>query len=264
MPTMTTPDDGCRIYYETHGFGTERPVLVFINGTAQTTLNWLPAAKRLKSRFQVLLYDSRGQGGSDAPQAPFGIETHGRDLVFLLDQLKIQDARLAGLSHGGRIAVEVAGKYPEKIAKIMCLSTSMSASPRREALVASWLEVLRRGGVAALGWAMVPFVFGEGFLKRNHRYLAAAVQALAERNRLEAIGAYLLSMAADSRNPPDAPLRCPSFFVSGADDPIAPVSRVAETAKACGGVHHVIPDVGHSIPVEAPAVFDECVNLFLI
>ena len=263
MPTFITSDDGCRIYYETHGFGTGKPALVLINGTAQTTLNWLPTAKRLISKFQVVLYDCRGQGGSDLGSSPLGLDTHSRDLAALLVQLNIQDVRLTGLSYGGRIALEVARQYPEKIAKVMCVSTSNAPNPRREALVASWMEVLRLGGVAALGWSMVPFVFGERFLKRNYRYLAAAVQALAERNRPETISAYLLAMTANSSNVTPSPLHCPSFFLSGTDDPISPVSKVAETAKGYGGIHHVVPDVGHSIPVEAPTVFEQLVTLYL-
>ena len=39
MPYLRT-DDGCSLYYETVGFELARPVVVFLNGTLQTTMYW--------------------------------------------------------------------------------------------------------------------------------------------------------------------------------------------------------------------------------
>jgi 3-oxoadipate enol-lactonase len=262
MTNFITPD-GCRLYYETHGFGSNLPFLIFINGTAQTTLNWLPTAKRLTSRYRIVLYDHRCQGESDISATAPGLKVHARDLVALMDHLGIERSYLAGLSHGGRIALEVATTTPRRADKLMCISTSVGHSPRRQAMVSSWIKVLQAGGVAALGWAMIPFIFGEKFLNNHHRYLDGAIQLLADRNRPEALLAYLSAVLTDPI-PKAETLQCTSLFLSGADDPIAPVNRVIQTARLYGGSHDTIEEVGHSIPVEDPSSFEKRLREFFV
>ena len=99
MPFFQT-SDGCRIYHECHGITTQRQVVVFLNGTTQTTVNWLPHARALEEHFGVILYDARGQGKSDLGNKPLSLEQHTADLALLFNLLRLKTAHLVGLSHG--------------------------------------------------------------------------------------------------------------------------------------------------------------------
>ena len=57
--------DSTNIYYETHGFESSGPAVIFLNGTMQTTFNWRPHARVFKDSFRVILYDARAQGQSE-------------------------------------------------------------------------------------------------------------------------------------------------------------------------------------------------------
>ena len=79
MAYYRTPD-GCSLYYETIGFELARPVIVFLNGTLQTTMYWKASAASLKPAFRSLLYDARGQGESELGSQPLSLALHWRIL----------------------------------------------------------------------------------------------------------------------------------------------------------------------------------------
>jgi pimeloyl-ACP methyl ester carboxylesterase len=83
MPQHSTPDGLC---YEVHG-PDDAPAVVFLNGTGQTTLYWQNAARRLRRRWRVVLYDARGQGRSPLNGRRLDLQGHVADLLGLLPQL---------------------------------------------------------------------------------------------------------------------------------------------------------------------------------
>ena len=68
----------------------------------------------------MLAYARRGHGRS-FKQGPFDTATLVRDLVGLMDGLRISTAHLAGWSMGGNEVTGIAGSYPERVGKIVYL-----------------------------------------------------------------------------------------------------------------------------------------------
>ncbi len=100
MPFATV--DNIRLFYRLEGKA-DAPVLVLSHSIGTTT-----ACGRRKSRtclphFQVLRYDTRGHGASDAPAGEYSVERLGRDVIALADELKISKFAFCGLSMGGAI-----------------------------------------------------------------------------------------------------------------------------------------------------------------
>jgi 3-oxoadipate enol-lactonase len=58
-------------------------------------------------------------------------------------------------------------------------------------------------------------------------------------------------------------LSCPTLIIAGNQDPMVPVAEVKKLSELCRGTHAVIPGVGHTVPVEAPHVFNRVVSDFL-
>ena len=170
--------DGCSIYYETHGFESHKPVVVFLNGTTQTTLYWYSLADTLKFRFRILVYDGRGQGVSDIGRSKLSLERHVDDLDALLQHLSIQKASLVGLSHGAYVALAYATAQPARIGRLVLCSVSAKATYRARLIVRSWLEVLRNGDFEAMVWAALPYVFGETYLKHKEKNIELKANTL--------------------------------------------------------------------------------------
>ena len=136
MPYFQT-DDGCPIFYETHKLESSSPVVVFLNGTMQTTLHWKPNAGAVQDRFQVVLYDARGQGQSELGQRSLSVERHVDDLAALLDHLRIDQASLVGVSHGAYIALAFAAHAAARVDKLLLCSVADRPSLRSRLILKS-------------------------------------------------------------------------------------------------------------------------------
>lgn len=262
MPTFET-GDGCRIRYRIEGDAGADRTLVFLNATAQTTRNWTPVARRLSGRFRIVLFDGRCQGESDGGTRPPGIDTHADDLEGLAGHLGIRRAGLVGLSHGARVALAAAARRPAWIDGLVLCGVGVSPPHRVRAVHRSWRRVLAAGGLEALAWAMVPWVFGEAVLAAHRGVLPKIVEGMVRRNDPANLSALLAAQAGD---PPVADTAgdpgVPALVVSGREDLLAPPPGPALLAGAMGAGHRELEGAGHSLPAEAPDRFPELVAGF--
>ncbi len=92
---------------------TGRPPLVFAHGITDNGLCFLPIAEQLAEDFEIVLYDSRGHGGSDASSRDTTILDKARDLGGLVDALELKRPALLGHSLGAVTVALCAGLFPE-------------------------------------------------------------------------------------------------------------------------------------------------------
>jgi 3-oxoadipate enol-lactonase len=256
--------DGCSLYYETVGFELARPVVIFLNGTLQTTIYWKTMAAALKPRFRSLLYDARGQGESELGPLPLTLDLHLSDLGALTRHLELGSVCLVGLSHGALLAYAMARRQPDGVRRLVLCSIGVSASMRARLIVGSWLKIVDSGGVEALVSAAMPHVFGEDFLVRNRKQLDRIEKAIIRRNRAASLAAHLTAIGTyPSLRSMLQKLDLPVLVMCGADDSLVNINGAAEVAAKVGGRHLVVKGVGHSIPAEAPELFLDTVSRFL-
>jgi len=247
------------------GLESSKPVVVFLNGTMQTTFNWRPHAHVFKDSFRVILYDARAQGQSELGKTKLSLDLHLKDLSELLHHLKIKKAHLLGLSHGAYVALAFASRLPDFVDRLILCSISAEKSAQTKIIVKSWLGILKSEGLDALAWTVLPMVFGEDFLKANKRILYKMVEAIVVRNNKKALIAQLKAM--NHYTPIDRPakkINCPALVISGSQDQLVNPKEARQLADLCGGCHKEIPDIGHSIPAETPELFNKIVLKFLL
>ena len=109
------------VYYEIHGSGTP---LVLIGGLGADTTLHKGIIEGLAARHQVIALDNRGAGRTDKPDSAYTIEMMADDTAGLMDALSIPHAHVLGISMGGRIALELALSYPDRLDKLILVSTS--------------------------------------------------------------------------------------------------------------------------------------------
>lgn len=263
MPYLRT-DDGCSLYYETVGFELARPVVVFLNGTLQTTMYWKVIAASLKPEFRALLYDARGQGESELGERPLSLDLHAEDLYALLRHLDPGPVSLVGLSHGGLLAYAIARRRPKMVNRLLLCSIGLQSPMRAKLIVRAWLSILQGAGLEPMVNAAVPHVFGESYLFEHRRHLDRIAKTIVRRNREASVIAHLSAMTDyPSLRSMLIKLEMPMLAMCGADDPLVNVNGVAEMAAKSGGRHVVVKGAGHSIPVEAPKWFLSTMRRFL-
>lgn len=114
--------NGTKLYYEITGDGEQ--MLVLVNGSSLDLRMWDEQIEAFSARFQVVRYDLRGIGRSDAPDEEF---SHSEDLYHLLEFLGIEKAHILGLSFGGAFAIDFALEHPEMIDALVVASSALSS-----------------------------------------------------------------------------------------------------------------------------------------
>lgn len=114
--------NGIDLYYNIQG-PSENESLLLIAGFDSDSSTWATMMRSLVKQYQVLRFDNRGVGQSEAPDSPYSIKQMAADAAALLDYLSISQVHVAGHSMGGQIAQELALAYPEKIQSLILLSS---------------------------------------------------------------------------------------------------------------------------------------------
>jgi pimeloyl-ACP methyl ester carboxylesterase len=103
MDKKTLSRDGTPIAYERTGQG---PAVILVSGAMSTGGTVAPLAVPLSERFDVLVYDRRGRGGS-GDTAPYAVAREVEDLAALIEAAG-GEACLCGISSGGALVLEAA------------------------------------------------------------------------------------------------------------------------------------------------------------
>lgn len=114
------------MYYELHGSGDP---LVLIGGLASDISQWAWLTDFCAQTNHVLAFDNRGAGRTDKPDAPYTIPMMADDTDALMDAVGMNSATVVGISMGGRIALDLALEHPDRVARLVLVSTMASARP---------------------------------------------------------------------------------------------------------------------------------------
>lgn len=98
---------------------TGRPPLVFAHGITDNGLCFSPIAEQLADDFEIILYDSRGHGRSEAVEANSTIIDRAKDLAGLVNALELHRPGLLGHSMGALTVAIFAGLFPDVPGRII-------------------------------------------------------------------------------------------------------------------------------------------------
>lgn len=107
---------GVRIHYTDEGAG--EPVILVHGFAVNADINWRQSGvvQALVKQYRVIALDDRGHGLSDKPHDTdrYGLEMV-RDVIRLMDHLKISKAHVVGYSMGGFITLKLVTMYPDRL-----------------------------------------------------------------------------------------------------------------------------------------------------
>jgi len=119
MPKVKVGD--INIYYEVHGKGEP---LVMIPGSASSVGGFFMHIPVFSREYQVIAFDPRGAGRSDAPDITYTMEMMADDLAGLLYAISIDSAHILGASMGGLIAQQFVLRHPKRVRSLILVCTS--------------------------------------------------------------------------------------------------------------------------------------------
>lgn len=110
--------NGIKLHYVRTGDRT-KPTLILSHGFTDNGLCWAPVARELESDYDVIMYDARGHGLSDAPESGYTTEDRADDLAGLVMALDLEKPSVLGHSMGGSTAAAAGAKYPDLFGKLL-------------------------------------------------------------------------------------------------------------------------------------------------
>jgi 3-oxoadipate enol-lactonase len=254
--------NGISIEYEL--FGPEgAPTVVVSHSLASSLIMWAPQLPPLALSFQVLCYDTRGHGGTAAPEGPYTFDMLGDDAMALMDGLDLHQVHWVGLSMGGMIGQNIALRAPERFKSLTLCDTSAQMPPEGRA---SWDE--RIGIVSEQGM----FPLADPTMDRwfTGPYLAtkpSSVDAIRKQFLATAPAGYIGCCEAlktlDNLDQLSA-IQIPTMIIVGADDLSTPVSASeAMRDRIPNAQLAVLKDAAHLSNIEQAEAFNKAMMGFL-
>ncbi len=105
------------LYYREYG-DPQAPPLLLLHGLFGAGVNWQAVVKQLQDRFRMILPDLRNHGRS--PHHPvMDYPSLAGDVLALMDRLQLPSASLVGHSMGGKTAMWLALRQPERVDRLV-------------------------------------------------------------------------------------------------------------------------------------------------
>ncbi len=134
--------NGIAQYVETHGTGDP---LILLHGGLGSGEMFGPILPAMADHHRVILVDLQGHGRTADIDRPLDVRLMADDIAALIDELGLDQPDLMGFSLGGGVALHVAIKYPEKIRRLVVVSTNS----RTDAIYPEMREQQGQVGAAA-------------------------------------------------------------------------------------------------------------------
>ena len=247
------------------------PPVVLLHGLACGKRMWFHQKRALRGRFRVIAYDQRGHGQTDAPAAAtdYSAAHLTRDLIGVLDTLRIERASVVGFSMGGGPALALAASRPERVSRLVLADVGAGAddSVKTEWLARLWIRLIGQGEIDELVCDMLRSELLKTYARRNVRcrdHMAALIRAtpidglrftlsevLAKRKSLFRLTSLLKSV------------RAPTLVVVGAQDYVCSKAARLLAGTIPGASLKIIEESGHMSPLEQPAAFNAALLEFL-
>ncbi|MCZ0961888.1 3-oxoadipate enol-lactonase [Paracoccus benzoatiresistens] len=258
MPYLDLPTH--RLHYRTDGGAGDKPWLTFCNSLGTDLHMWDDQIADLSGDFRILRYDRRGHGRSSAPKPPYGLADLGRDVIALLDALKIDRTHFCGLSIGGLTGQWLGIHAGERLGRIVVCATAA-----RIGTAEGWnarIGDVTVNGLEGLVSATAERWFTPGFRAAHPGRVATILKGFAATSAHGYIGCCA-ALADTDLHGRLAEIANPLLAISGADDPVCPPACLEAIARSAQCGHHLTLPGRHVVNLESARGFNAALREFL-
>ena len=259
---MRIKANGIQMNYELSG-KKGAPVVVLSHSLSSSLVMWNPQMDALNPYFQVLRYDTRGHGKSDAPSGAYTLELLAEDVIQLLNGLSIDRVHFVGLSMGGMIGQCLALNHPNHLKSLVLCDTTAVLPADSQPIWDERIDKVSKKGMEALFEETMERWFTPTFLKRN----PSMVKLIREQILATPVAGYIGCAEAIRRINylgRLSEIKIPTLIMVGEDDPGTPVSASEAMHKRIANSKLVIlPSARHLSNVEQTEAFNSALLNFL-
>ena len=271
--------DGTLLAARTSGAGNATPLLI-CNGVGANLAPWRRALVDVERERRVLSWDLRGLLGSGPPASNrLDPGAHSEDAVAVLDHYDADRVVLASWSNGSRIALELATRYPERVAALVIVCGGYGWNLRRVVRHLDFFAVLPTiAGVAKHFGAslqaplrtLVARPEMTGLVRQTGMVAATAdTSLLLELLRgfaacdLPTLLATFEAVAGDAVPDLARSVEAPALLIAGEKDPFTQLRMMSDLAETLPDAELVVYErATHYLPIEYPARLSDDMRKF--
>ena len=273
-----------RLEIELHGqqysylMGGNGPPVVLLHGIASSSETWAKMIPRLIGQRTVIAPDLLGHGASAKPPGDYSLGAYANLLRDLLEAIGLERCTLVGHSLGGGVALQFSYQFPERVERLVLVSSGglgrevhpilRAAALHGADVVLPWLSV---GGARSIG-TLVKTMGKLGFRASNDigetwRSFVALENPEARRAFLQTVRG-IIDVGGQRVSANDKlylAAEIPTMIVWGEKDPLIPVSHAHRAHEQMPGSQlEIFPGVGHFPHLDDPERFAAILLDFIV
>jgi pimeloyl-ACP methyl ester carboxylesterase len=241
------------------------PLLMIMGSTATMDL-WSPQfVEALAQGREVVVFDNRGMGETNDPGGAYEFSQLADDTAGLIKALGFDQMDVLGWSMGGSVALDLTVRYPKLVRRPVSYAGGAGGA-HAVPMSKKTLAVLEdtSGSAEARGMRLLTLLFPAAYRKADPAYAESfpiptermSTPAIALQDH--AIGAWKGVWSGLKS------ISCPTLFVTGAEDVIAPAQNAKLMAAVVPGAElEVVPGAGHGLMYQDPQKLAAMVMGFL-
>lgn len=245
--------------------GTGQPFII-IHGLFGSLDNWMSFAKAMAENYEVFLVDARNHGQSPHSEV-FNYKIMADDIYEFLMEHSLDNVIILGHSMGGKIAMQFALNYPQKIDKLIVVDIAPKSYPIHHDEIIKGLKSLNFNVIKTRSEAdeklaeYIPILAVRQFLLKNlywkeKEQLAFRFNLATIANNISEIGVATITNGNQFSKP--------TLFIRGEHSNYILDGDLEEiTALFINSKLETIKNAGHWIHAEQPIQFLNCIKMFM-
>lgn len=231
--------------------------IILVNGLFAGMDSWDAHINYLIRDYNVLRYDSLGQGNAPKLKEVFSLDEQVYYLKTLVESQNIENFVLLGISNGARVALKYAFDFPEKVNHVIAADTYDELNSDLELKIQSWLKASELGGNELRFSVSTPWIFGESLINERPEligYFKEKAKESDQENACNLIKGALLRDKIDLAN-----ITVPVDFIVGDEDVLTTIKMHKKMHQKLPGSGLTIVKGGHASLLEYPENISEFV-----
>lgn len=231
-----------------------RPI-VLIHGVSTTADNWNNVIPLLPRDRPIISYDLRGHGTSGAPEeGPWTADDFARDHVELLDALGLEQTDLVGCSLGGIISQAIAISYPERVHRLVLVSSVAGRNAAEQERALARLHRIENNTIEEIARESVERWHTAEYIEAHPEIREEVLEQLKQLNRAHYAAAYRVLATTDHADRLGE-IQAPTVAITGEGD-IGSTARMSEliAERVQDGRSIIVKGAKHSLLDEEPDV----------
>lgn len=258
--------DDATIHIQDEGTG---PDLILVHGMGQSSARvWDYVVPGLRENHHIIRYDLRGHGGSTDSSNDQSIDRHAMDLKNILDHYNLEQANIVGFSFGGTVAQQFAIHYPERLEKLVLVTTAPGLTHEAAEYYEQRAKLIETEGLEAHADKAVSIVLSPWFID-EHPDIAEEYRERFLDNNPNAYAGAMRAMIGWDPTDQLSELDNPALVIGGSLDDTAIMGP--EAAGSSRQLHdilpnselEIIPETTHYPQIEKPRIVANLINNFL-